>query len=179
MRDEKKIAIALIATKGLLPRFIRWVCQSKFNHLAIVYEDRIWTGFWALEAKHKGVIPSPFDFDDPKYKAIELHEYIGDLSVGLRKSKGIVLSGYDFFGAFFGMVYMGLRRLLGLKKRFTVQSSNRFYCFELGVVFLQYADVPYADKLEPSEMFPTELEQWLKQNKMFRVISREKFLGSE
>jgi len=178
MIRHPKVAIVLVATKDLNGRIIRWASDSKVNHAMLIYEDRLWSGFWNAEATPKnGVARLPFRPDNPRYLRLECFVYNGDAIKGFQDLRDKIGAGYDYVGATIGTLRLIFRKLLGTKTNVSIHDHDRFFCFELVIQFLQGIAAKGAERLVPENTSPAILRRWLMEHEDFRQISVERFMG--
>lgn len=175
--NHPKVAVVLIATKDTRGRIIRWASDSKINHAMLIYEDKLWSGFWSAEATPKhGVARLPFNPGDSNYLKIECFVFDGDSVRGLRDLRHMIGADYDYTGALIGTLRLVFRKLLGTKSNVSIHDHDKFFCFEFVIRFLQGIMAEGAEALVPENTSPAILRAWLMEHKDFRQISVAQFM---
>ena len=171
MRD--RILICLSASDDFVGRFIRWITQSQFNHVFILYESSLWGGWWAAQiTPEKGIHKIPANHLEDVDR-IECYEGVGtghDISKGLKTLRDAIGIKYDYLGVWNGLLRAIIMRLFG-KKIPAIHSSKRMFCFEFVIRVLQEAGIPGIQEYSPVSTPPRELRKFLIRSATFKSVN--------
>lgn len=146
-----RIWIVFEKDRGFVPRVIRWLTKSDFNHVAIEYDSDDWNGRWAAEAATKGVRTVPSS--KRKWTRRFLVKY-PEAKIDLRSTSQFIGEAYDFAGFFlFGWILL-FWRVLKLKVRRPWRSTKGQFCSEFVARFIGVQD-PFSNPqwVTPEDIF--------------------------
>jgi hypothetical protein len=92
-----------------------------------------------------------------------------DLQVGISKTHESIGMEYDWKGLFFGLLFVFLKRFLGLMPDKPVHNVSKMYCIEYVATVLKAAGIPSFKDVNPAAVPPCELYRRVTRDKIFTV----------
>lgn len=140
---------------------VRWFSKSSASHAFFIYYDHEWKMDMVMEAHEVGFRLLPYERFKQKNNIVATYTPLLDINVGTaRVVKEFLGRAYDF-GGLFGMAIVLLGRFLRRKWRNPLNSSHAAFCSEACALALLYSDFPQAETLQPNEMGPQDLMDFL------------------
>lgn len=172
------ILVAVSASNNLLGRIIRFLTDSSVNHAFIMYESRLWGGWWAAQIDERGVRKLPAKVVLPTYEKVFLYRYVvagplqgaSALSAGLQACRYMVGWKYDWLGIVGFIFKLMIWRLLGRRVFNPLHGRNREFCSEFVANVLKKAQVPNFSKVDPASISPGDVLELIKADPHFRRV---------
>jgi hypothetical protein len=165
------VLIAVSASNNLVGRIIRFLTDSSVNHAFILYESRLWGGWWAAQIDEYGVRKLPAKVVIPTYKRVDLYRYAGKtLSPGLQACRYMVGWKYDWLGIVGFIFKLVIWRLLGKRIFNPLHGRHREFCSEFVSNVLKKAEVPSFSSVDPASISPGDVLSIIKADPLFRRV---------
>ena len=156
-----RVYLVLAATNALYARFLRWLMGSNVNHAMIVYMDRTWGDWWAVEVDERGVRLAPLYTLRERYLRYEFYRCDdAEYSLAFPAMRNEVGSKYDWLALGINVLRYIVWRISGKRWLSPLHSLSRMMCTEFMVHFMQKAGIDGADELTPSLTSPVALQDF-------------------
>jgi hypothetical protein len=149
------IRVAFTASNTIVGKLIRLLTRGRVSHCIIQYPDELWGGEWVVEATLQGVRMIPAE--KARHNIVAEFECLFDAAPALKKIRNEVGSPYDFQRFFvLGLALIGWR-LLKLKIRKPMHSTNGNLCSEFVAKLIMVAGLDNSSCIDPESITPEEL----------------------
>ena len=153
-----RVLIGFSRSNTLFGKIIRKVTGSHWNHAFILYESKLWGGWWGVQIDEKGVNKIPVQRLYPEYDEYELWEpkqYV-DLSVGLRANREYIGARYDWLGILGYLCKWIVWHVSGRRVLNPIQDGAKMFCSEFCASVLQQsgAIAPLHRFMKPASTSP-------------------------
>ncbi len=184
---SERIVIVPIETSEWWAKLIRWVLQSRWNHIFILFEDSTLGGWWSIDIRNDGVhVIAAEKSSLTRLGKAEFYECNHSLLPALQQSRKLVGSGYDWLGLSMNLFRLLLWRFLKIKWLKPVHSLGRMTCVEYVTTFLRIGCPVAIDKyekegtsLEPAVTRPQEDRDFMSDSGAFYEVENPlKFGGA-
>lgn len=165
--EQERILVVCAASDTRIGRWIRALTCSPVNHCFLIYQSRLWAGWWAAQIGSRGVVKLPAKKVVPAYSSLEFYEYHGDLSAGLRACRGMVGQGYDYLGILGFLIKIMCWRLLGRRIKNPWHRQNKEFCSEFVANVLGAAGVPMFAECDPASLSPGDVRDRIRADGRF------------
>ena len=162
--DEPKILLMLTTTGQIYAKILRYLMESEFHHSMLFVNLKLFGDWMAINVDRKDaalVGPKSVLKKVTKYKCY--YSSI-DLSVGIERCKDFLGSGYDSKGAFFGTIFLFLKKLFGFIPKEPIQNPSKTYCIEYISSVLKYSGVPSFKDVNPSLLTMREMHDLIERD---------------
>lgn len=166
--DRERIYVVCAASDNLVGRLIRKLTRSSVNHTFLLYESRMWGGWWAAQIGPDGVKKLPAGPVMQKYYLTECYEYAGNLGPGLTACRAMVGQRYDYWGVLGYLLRLVAKRVVDRDIRNPWNVQNEEFCSEFVAHVLKAARVDHFRDCDPASLSPGEVRGYLCVNPNFQ-----------
>jgi hypothetical protein len=170
MEAQERILVVVSASDTAIGRAIRRITASPVNHAFILYESRLWGGWWAAQIGPKGVEKLAASKVRKECSTVECYEYRGDLSPGLVACRNMVGEAYDFLGVAGFLVKLAAWRVARRKIKNPWHLQNAEFCSEFVSRILKAAAVDGFADCDPPSMAPGDVRDLVQANDRFTSV---------
>jgi hypothetical protein len=124
----ERVLICFSTGSGWISRAIRKLTDSPVSHCFVLYESRLWGGWWAVQVDKHG--PRKIVAKRALGKSVRCFECSASLARGLRAVREYVGSSYDFLGIFGFLLKALAWKVFRINTPNTVQSKSAWFCSE-------------------------------------------------
>ncbi len=171
---SNRVLIVLARSNSWYAPLIRAVTDTWFNHVFVVYQDKGFEEWMALDILEDGPVILPVDRAMKRYQRIECWEYKGDLWEGIRLSGGDLGGGYDWLGLFTSIIKLLLFKILRIKRLKPIHWASRYMCFEWVLTVMKRAGVPGGENLDPVIVPPAQFCNFVERHGDFLKVNPPK-----
>lgn len=168
---SNRVLIVLARSKSWYAPLITAITDTWFNHTFLVYFDKDFDRWMALDILSDGPVILPVGRAMKRYKRIECWEYSGDLWEGIQKSVYDIGGGYDWLGLFAAIIKLVLFKVLRIKVLNPIHWASKYMCFEWVLTIMKRAGVAGGENLDPAVVPPAQFCNFLERHEEFSHVT--------
>lgn len=169
--EPERILVVCAASNTALGRAIRKLTGSPVNHCHLLYQSRLWGGWWAAQIGKEGVQKLPANKVMREYALTECYEYVHDLSPGLRACRGMIGQRYDYLGIAGFMVKLAAWWIARKKIKNPWHHQNAEFCSEFVARVLGANGIAGFDEDDPASLSPGDVRTLIRDNPQFCQVT--------